>query len=89
MISASVGVSFSVYPNPVASDAYFTLFSSDAQMCEIARFDLEGTEILRDGQILKPGQNEGSLNVEGLSPGIYLMQMKMTCGVFWTKIIKQ
>ncbi|MFA6884503.1 MAG: Ig-like domain-containing protein [Paludibacteraceae bacterium] len=89
LISASVGVSFSVYPNPVASDAYFTLFSSDAQMCEIALFDLEGTEILRDGQILKPGQNEGSLNVEGLSPGIYLMQMKMTCGVFWTKIIKQ
>ena len=75
----------SIYPNPVRNTLYYSCKSND-QTLKLSVLDLNGHEI-----ILRTISNtEGQLDVSGLSPGIYFLQITSTVGVLsYQKFIKQ
>ena len=61
------------YPNPVSNRLFV---QSDERMTEVRITDLAGREILRENAV----SQEHTLNVENLTPGLYLLQVKTAAG---------
>lgn len=69
----------SAYPNPVSSRLFV---KSGERMTEVRITDLAGREILRENAV----SQEHTLNVENLTPGLYLLQVKTAAGTATRKV---
>ena len=69
----------SAYPNPVSSRLFV---QSGERMTEVRITDLAGREILRENAV----SQEHTLNVENLTPGLYLLQVKTAAGTATRKV---
>ncbi len=67
--------SFLMYPNPSDSQVNISINSSDDRDCTLSIKDIYGRTILSQIDKLFVGSNALSLNVAGLSPGIYILSM--------------
>ena len=73
---------FTVYPNPVSSQCFVTANTeSDESLCQL--IDLTGRVVLQT--IFTPGVN--TLNLNGLTPGCYLMKITDNTTVVTKKLI--
>ena len=75
----------SIYPNPVIGTLYYSCITNEHKF-KLSVMDLNGNEIIQ-----RTLSNEkGQLDVAGLSPGIYLLQITTAAGVLnYQKFIKQ
>lgn len=77
--------SFRVYPNP--ANNYLTIESdNDTELNSIGIFNMSGTEIINSN--INPGK-QYNLNIQSLSPGIYILKINSSKGIFIKKIVKQ
>jgi len=67
--------SFLMYPNPSDSQVNISINSSDARDYTLSIKDIYGRTILSQSDKLFVGSNTLSLNVAGLSPGMYILSM--------------
>lgn len=76
---------FRVYPNPATN--YFTIKSTNGiSLNSIGIYNLSGVEILIQ-EINTTGQYK--LNILSLAPGIYILKLNCSTGVYIKKIVKQ
>jgi len=75
----------SIYPNPVKGILYYSCITNE-QTLKLSVMDLNGNVIIQ-----RTISNEkGQLDVSGLSPGIYFLQITSVAGVLnYQKFIKQ
>jgi hypothetical protein len=64
-----------MYPNPSDSQVNISINSSDARDYTLSIKDIYGRTILSQSDKLFVGSNTLSLNVAGLSPGMYILSM--------------
>lgn len=73
---------FSVYPNPV--DHYLNIVAKDKNAITQAEvFSLSGTKMISVTPL------NGGIELDGLSPGIYILRLTATSGASYIKFIKQ
>lgn len=72
-------VRINVYPNPIKDQLYI---STDQRILSITLFNLSGVRI-------KTLTGVNALNTEGLSSGIYFLQIKLESGVITKRIVKE
>lgn len=79
----------SVYPNPV-SDMLFVKYSlKEAGKVTFRMMDMTGKQVLVDVFEALVGDNSQTINVSGLKPGLYLMEMTTSTGRILQKILVQ
>jgi hypothetical protein len=83
-VASSFSVPFMIHPNPVYD--YLQITSSNPDLYEVVLFDISG-QILMEQQLQIPG----SIDLEGLKKGVYLLQMRSRSGqtIQSTKLLKQ
>lgn len=74
-------VQFDIYPNPVASELFIA--SENAQIENIRIYSISGKQVLDDSNF------ENSLDVSGLSEGVYFLEIYSSEGKSVQKFIKQ
>ncbi len=77
-----------IYPNPIESgDLNIYLGNTKADQVEVALFDINGRTVFRKQYV--PVNNEVRFNVDGLSKGIYLLNLKTPTSLTNYKIIRK
>jgi hypothetical protein len=77
-----------IYPNPVAGgDLNIYMADLELDLVELALFSVNGTKVL--GKQYKVEDNRVQLNVDGLSKGIYLLNIKTERSLLNFKIIRK
>ena len=74
-----------IYPNPASEFVIVDIQGIDTH-CEYAIYDLFG-RIVATGNL--SSQNQNTLNINGLSPGLYVLMIKSDNNIYSGKIIKQ
>jgi len=73
-----------VFPNPANNEIYFNI-NRDESVANIAIYDIRGSIMLHVGEGLKNNQ----IDISGLKPGVYFLQVVTNMGVTSSKFIKQ
>ena len=83
--------SFNTYPNPTANQVTVQLNVEQNASFNIYLRNLEGKllENHLDLGRLNPGQHSASLNLNGLSPGFYLVECRTEAGSLYSKVVVQ
>ncbi len=77
-----------IYPNPISSgDLNIYLGNNRSEQVEIALFDLNGRTVFR--KKYNTQNNEIRFNVDALSRGIYLLNVRTSTGLLNYKIIRK
>ncbi|MEZ2415719.1 thrombospondin type 3 repeat-containing protein [Muriicola sp. E247] len=77
-----------IYPNPISSgDLNIYLGNNSSEQVEVALFDLNGRTVFRKQYTAE--NNEIRFNVDALSKGIYLLNIKTSSGLMNYKIIRK
>jgi hypothetical protein len=69
-----------VYPNPVRSLLWLSLSSPSATAVKIEMFDGKGALVLRQMNGLNAGDNQFSINMTALIPGVYVLKLQSKDG---------
>lgn len=78
---------YEVYPNPVSSSTSIALYMEDAANISLRIFDLHGKQVATIAEGMREeGKHEFYWNVEGNSPGIYLLRIGIGNSVSVEKI---
>ena len=64
-----------VYPNPALSSAMLEFSSEEGASYEIRVINAQGKEMLLLSGTAQPGRNEQQLNLDGMSQGLYIVQL--------------
>ena len=85
------GLRIDVAPNPTAGTAWLTLDLPEDQQVSIGVFDLLGRQISREQPLLRlsAGRHVRQIDLQGLTPGIYLIEARTPSGVQVEKVVKQ
>ncbi len=86
MVNVVVGIqdvnlfkgALNVFPNPVNYLLNIAVESKEVMDAEIVLSDITGKELIRKKLNLLPGANSGTLDVSGVSTGIYLLSLRST-----------
>ncbi|UTW64561.1 S8 family serine peptidase [bacterium SCSIO 12741] len=76
--------SLSVYPNPAGDQVSVRWITSKSEKGTLRVCDLNGSSVYIESKTIVEGQNEWSLSLEGLSSGMYIIELK-TAEKFETK----
>ena len=77
-----------IYPNPISSgDLNIYLGNSSSEQVEVSLFDLNGRTVFK--KQYTPVNNEVQFNVDALSKGIYLLNIKTQASLMTYKIIRK
>jgi hypothetical protein len=77
-----------IYPNPISSgDLNIYLGNNTSEQVEVALFDLNGRTVFRKQYNVE--NNEIRFNVDALSKGIYMLNIKTSSGLMNYKIIRK
>ncbi len=77
-----------IYPNPISSgDLNIYLGNSSSEQVEVSLFDLNGRTVFK--KQYTPVNNEVQFNVDVLSKGIYLLNIKTQASLMTYKIIRK
>lgn len=77
-----------IYPNPsfVTVTLGFDLVEKDAPVsCSIV--DVTGREVLSESVVLPPGTNSHTVDIRGLSPGVYVLKVANNCKKFSKRLV--
>lgn len=79
-----------VFPNPVYNELNLNFESKESFQAQVVIYDLMGRQLLANRVDVFNGSNQVRLDVNNLSNGIYLLQVRNKEGVLFTeKVIKQ
>jgi hypothetical protein len=87
-IAAAAEKSFSVFPNPARDMLYVAFDTAQDELRDIALFNLLGQEVMHM-PILGDRKNEYSIDLSGISRGIYLVRCNFASGSITRKITIQ
>ncbi|HYV94419.1 MAG TPA: T9SS type A sorting domain-containing protein [Chitinophagales bacterium] len=79
----------SVFPNPSADNITVSFYSAQDEVVEISIFDLTGRLVQQQREEATSGSNQISYNIESLSDGTYIVQVKNSNGIFTSKFIAE
>jgi len=65
---------FSIYPNPVFSNLFVRVESTDSYIRDLKIYDLSGIMIREVNFTTSPGISDKTIDLSGLNPGIYLLE---------------
>ncbi len=86
-ISIAASVTMEVYPNPV-NDVATISYTSSKEITSVSLYDLLGRRVkLISDQVLPTGKHELSFDVNGLSAGVYVIQLSTGDSAFSKKIM--
>ncbi|MDO6434334.1 T9SS type A sorting domain-containing protein [Flavitalea sp. BT771] len=86
---SDITLPFSVYPNPVQSEAVAQVAVREASRATIRLFSISGQLLLGASWDLQPGINHYVLPVSQLAAGTYVVEVRMNNVSLQTKITKQ
>ncbi len=77
----------SLFPNPTSGDIWLNLNSEYAQSGIVIVFDITGKEVFKQNIKLQKGDNKQLLKLDGITKGIYTLQLQTTDGKLAQQII--
>lgn len=81
--------SFSVYPNPMNDQLFFSISLAEPMQSELVVKDLLGKTILTEAVQLPQGNSTHAINTAKFKPGIYFVSMRSNGGSQTIKVIKE
>jgi hypothetical protein len=83
-INAAAEESFGLYPDP-ASDVLYASFESTAQQTELRIINLQGQAV----RTIDPnGSKMIKISLDGIAPGVYILEVKQENGIIQKKFVK-
>jgi hypothetical protein len=86
---ADIALPFSVYPNPVQTEAVAQVAVREASRTTIRLFNISGQLVHSGSWTLQPGINQYVLPVSQLAAGVYVVEMQLNNVTLQTKLTKQ
>jgi hypothetical protein len=81
------GHPFTVYPNPASSEVYIDMFGDDSIGLEVKLFNLHGQQLGSRSFGSASGLEAQPIDISGLSPGLYLVQVRYGHLIFNDKLV--
>ena len=90
LTSCSSAEQFSVWPNPVNDLLYISMSSATSSNVTVKVFDNKGALLKQQAEKLLPGNNQFSIDIRGLSAGLYYTTISNNSGLLKIqKVIKK
>lgn len=84
---AAMDNGFRVFPNPATSQATVAFHSTKEDAVEIQLFDLNGKPLRRSTGAVGFGENLFEMDLQGVSPGAYILVLRAGSTVFRQRLI--
>ena len=83
---SSAGEITQLFPNPATDEINISYAAKNSGESQIVLTDLVGRELLLQNFVSSPGEMQFRMDVSGIAPGIYLLQIKTEEGLISRKI---
>lgn len=86
--NATSGFEYNIFPNPTTNNQFdLTIKNSSSKNCTIKVFNIQGALVAMQSVDLNIGFNQNKVSLDGLSKGIYLIQLETENEHFQQKIV--